>query len=70
MTRSIRTQQNTQQQATSHPFAETDRSEQIAESEQIITVQLEQNDISFSEFMQSTMPAVRSLSIYVKDDAL
>ncbi|XP_026996969.2 ephrin type-A receptor 4a-like [Tachysurus fulvidraco] len=62
MKRSIRTQQNTQKQATSHPFAETDRSEQSSESEKIITVQLEQNDISFSEFMQSTMPATSSFN--------
>ncbi|KAK3522153.1 hypothetical protein QTP70_026970 [Hemibagrus guttatus] len=50
MKRSIRRLQNAQQQPMSRPFAETDPLEQSSESEQIITVHLEQNS---SEHMPS-----------------
>ncbi|XP_058267306.1 fibroblast growth factor receptor homolog 1-like isoform X1 [Hemibagrus wyckioides] len=57
--RSIRRLQNAQQQAKPRSFAETDPLEQSSESEQIITIQLEQDA---SEFMPSTTLASPSFN--------
>lgn len=66
MKRRIRSLQNTQQQALFLPSAEIDPSEESSRPKQIITVQLEQNAISASEFnLQSMKSAVRSLWIDV-----
>ncbi|XP_053501116.1 fibroblast growth factor receptor homolog 1-like isoform X3 [Ictalurus furcatus] len=60
MKRRIRSLQNTQQQALFLPSAETDPSEKSSGPEQIITVQLEQNAISASEFNLQSMKSASS----------